>query len=134
LRVALSRRLSCGRRSSFTLCCGSRLGFLVLLLARPGVDSAAIGLSDCLVQEGAQLLSSIESYIAHDDPALSKNNLAPTLVPGMVEGVYEPIELDHKGEVGLGLEADAQPAMLNFAAAPIDATVRGSAARQRTAD
>lgn len=75
----LGRGLSRGRPHSFLLCRGTRLGFLLLLLARARSRSEPIGLSDCFIEERAQLLGSPEPHVADDDVPMGQENTAPTL-------------------------------------------------------
>jgi hypothetical protein len=125
----LGRGVSGGRPSSFLLRRCTYSGLLLVLLARASILSVPIGFSDRFIEEGAQLLGGLEPHVADDDVAVGQENTAPTLVPGMVDQIYEPIELEHEREVGRRLEAHAQLAVLHCAGAPLDVTVHGFALR-----
>ena len=83
LRVALGRGLRGGQLLSFLLRRASRLGFLLLLLARAILYGEPISLSHCFIEEGAQLLSGLEAHVADNDVAVGQENPAPAFVPGM---------------------------------------------------
>ena len=82
VRIALGRGLRGGRLLSFLLRRAGRLGLFLLLLARASVYREPISLSDCFIEEGAQLLSRLEAHLADDNVAVGQGQPRPTLRAG----------------------------------------------------